>query len=215
MVDDKAKSPDGVEKCSAVTIGSRNITGSGVGTNDFALPPGIAMQLKPGQQLILNLHLFNTTDKAIQGVSGTLVKLSQDDQIKSYAEGLLAGPINLAIPARARTTQSGVCTVDHDSTIFAVIPHMHQLGVHLKAVAHSSSMGEVMLSDRPYDFESQTVYPLAQEIPMKKGDTIAVDCTYENTTNTSVVFGESSLDEMWFAGIYRYPAGTGSFICTL
>jgi hypothetical protein len=41
---------------------------------------------------------------------------------------------------------------------------MHQLGVHLKAVAHSSSMGEVMLSDRPYD---------------------------------------------------RYPAGTGSFICTL
>ena len=101
----------------------------------------------------------------------------------------------------------------HDSTLFAVSPHMHQLGIHLKAVAHSSMAGEVVLMDKPYSFDEQLVYPLDKEVPMKKGDTVHVECTYQNTTNKPVMFGESSLSEMCFAGVYRYHAGAPGFVC--
>jgi hypothetical protein len=215
MVNETASKPDGVEKCSAATVGTRNITGSGVGTNDFMLPTGVATKLKKGQQLILNLHLFNVTDKPITGISGTLVKTSLDADVKQFAEGILAGPITLSIPPGGPSVQSGTCTLERDVTIFGVIPHMHQLGTHLKAVAHSSVMGHVVLSDRPYDFDTQIVYPLQQEVQMKVGDTIDVDCTYQNTTPNAVSFGESSLDEMCFAGVYQYPAGSDGFICVL
>lgn len=212
MVSDMAAGADGMSKCGAGTTGTRNIAGSGVGTADFTMPSGVGIELKQGQQLLLNLHLFNVTDKPITGQSGTLMKVLAASEVKQLAEGVLAGTLNLNIPAGA-STQTGTCTIDHDVTIFGVGPHMHQLGVHLKAVAHSSVMGDVVLSDRPYDFESQIIYPLTPEIPMKAGDKITVECGYMNTTGKTVMFGESTLEEMCFAGTYRYPAGKGSFMC--
>jgi len=121
----------------------------------------------------------------------------------------------LAIPVGGPTVQSGLCTMTHDATLFAVAPHMHQLGVHFKAVAHSSLMGEVVLSDRPYNFDAQINSPLTPGVQMKAGDTVSIECTYQNTTGHEVTFGESSLSEICFAGLYRYPAGDGSSICLL
>ncbi|HKP59019.1 MAG TPA: hypothetical protein VJV78_19995 [Polyangiales bacterium] len=210
---DNPTDPDGSAPCTAGTNGKKSITGSGVGSNDLNMPAGVAMEVKAGQQLLLNLHLFNVTDKPITGTSGTLFKPMAVADVKQYAEGVLAGQINLSIPVGGPTMQSGDCTMTHDSTLFAVSPHMHQLGVHLKAVAKSSTAGEVVLMDKPYSFDEQLVYPLDKEVPMKKGDIVHVECTYQNTTNKPVMFGESSLSEMCFAGVYRYPAGAPGFVC--
>jgi Copper type II ascorbate-dependent monooxygenase, C-terminal domain len=210
---DNPSEADGSMPCGSGTNGRRSITGSGVGSNDLSMPEGVAMQVKAGQQLLLNLHLFNVTDKPIKGTSGTLFKPVAESAVKQYAEGILAGQTNLSIPVGGPTKQSGECTTTHDTAIFAVSPHMHQLGVHLKAVAHSSMAGEVVLIDSPYSFDEQLVYPLKSEVPMKKGDKIHVECTFQNTTDKPVKFGESSLAEMCFAGIYRYPAGDPGFVC--
>ena len=37
------------------------------------------------------------------------------------------------------------------------------------------------------------------------GDKIATTCTYDNTTNHVVGFGQSSTDEMCFSILMRYP----------
>jgi len=212
MVSDTPAGPDGMSKCGAGTSGSRNIAGSGVGTSDFIMPTGVGIQLKKGQQLLLNLHLFNVSEKPITGQSGTLIKVLSGSEVKQYAEGVLAGTVSLNITP-GMSKQTGTCTIDHDVTLFGAGPHMHQMGVHLKAVAHSSVMGEVVLNDKPYDFETQIIYPLTPEVPMKKGDTITVECTFMNPTGNTVKFGESTLEEMCFLGTYRYPAGNGSFMC--
>jgi hypothetical protein len=210
---DKANAPDGSAPCSSGTNGPRSITGSGVGTNEWSLPAGVVMQLEPGTQLLLNLHLFNVTEKPITGVSGMHMKVIPDAEVKHLAEGILAGPTSLNIPVGGPSKVSGGCTMSHDVNLFAVSPHMHQLGVYLKAVAHSSVMGDVVLSDAPYSFEEQIVISLPREVPMKKGDKISVECTFQNTTDKPVTFGESTLSEMCFTGVYRYPAGTTSFSC--
>jgi hypothetical protein len=96
--------------------------------------------------------------------------------------------------------------------VFAVAPHMHQLGVHLKAVANRAGGEPVTLYDGPYDFNEQRQFT-ANQLGLKVGDTISVECTYQNDTQRTVSFGESSLDEMCFIGLYRYPVAGEGLIC--
>jgi hypothetical protein len=212
IADDTAN-PDGVGECGSNTNGTRNVLGTGVGPSELKMPAGVGMVLKAGEQLLLNLHLFNTSDQPLTGLSGSIVRLIAQSDVKHLAEEAMAGPVMLDIPVGGPTKQMGECTISHDSNIFAVGPHMHQLGIHLKAVAHSSEMGEVLLYDGAYDFDNQILFYLPQEVRMKKGDKVKVECTYQNDTDQPVKFGNSSQSEMCFAGLFRYPEGQMNFIC--
>jgi hypothetical protein len=213
-LDDNSAEPDGITTCTAQTNAARAISASGVATNAIMLPDGVGMHLRAGQQLLLNLHLFNVSEQTISGTSGTLIKIMDEADVEQTAEAILAGTLKLDIPVGGPTVQTGQCTFMQDATVFAVGAHMHQLGIHLKATAKSSIDGEVVLHNGDYTFDEQTIYPTAQEVRMKAGDTIQVDCTYQNTTNKTVNFGDSSLAEMCFAALFRYPASDQpSFIC--
>jgi hypothetical protein len=128
--------PDGVSTCSAGDNGHTTLLGSGVGENYSAgpLPDGVAYKVAKGSQLNLNLHLFNVSDAVLKGKSGTRVRTTTADEVTQFAETMLAGPVSLAIPM-GTSTSTGKCTLKSDTTVFAVSPHMHQLGVHLKAIA--------------------------------------------------------------------------------
>ena len=212
-VADDAFAPDGAFECDALTGGIHSVTAAGVGSNDVEMPEGIGMELKTGQQLVLNLHLVNPNDTPLRGQSGILMRLMAADTVEHRAESLMAGTIKLELPAKETTTQRGTCTMAGETTLFAVVPHMHALGVHLKVVAHSSVMGDVVLTDRPYEFGSQLTYPLDERVPMKKGDKVDVDCTFANPNDHMVKFGNGSADEMCYAGLYRYPALGDIYVC--
>ena len=203
--------PDGVAPCSAAEIGRVSITGAGVGTQPSYLPDGVAMFVPAGSQLLLNLHLFNTSDQVLTGRSGTLGRPVDPSKVEQIAEGVSAGPLTLSIPP-GRSTHSGTCTFDHDATIYRVLPHMHQTGAHMKVVAHSSERGPVVLHDAPYDFYDQLAYRV-DLLPMKQGDQIHIECTYENHTGRTLAWGESSNDEMCIAGLGRFPRGDGGPAC--
>jgi hypothetical protein len=204
--------PDGVTACAGGDISGHQVYGSGVGTESSALPDGIAMQVRAGEQLVLNLHLFNTHDTALSGISGVMVRPMAADQVKQIGEGVLAGPVAFNIPS-GLVTKNGKCTFSHDATLFSVQPHMHQLGVHMKVVAKRAAADSVTLFDDDYNFDSQQRFGVPM-VAMKKGDTVQIECTYQNDTKHSVSWGQSSLDEMCFAGLGRFPAAAdSSYLC--
>ncbi len=51
-------------------------------------------------------------------------------------------------------------------------------------------------------------------VSLKAGERVEVECSYENPGAEPVPFGDSSLDEMCFAGLYRYPRGEGGMVCS-
>ena len=59
-------------------------------------------------------------------------------------------------------------------------------------------------------FGYQKNYPLDPPVTVAAGESVLVECTYENPTSFPVTFGDSSKAEMCFAGLYRYPALTGT-----
>lgn len=201
----KPNGPDGVVECDISEVGPRNVFGGAVGTGGGILPDGLAMKLDRGSQIIFNLHLFNVSDAPLSGLSGTRVELTTPDKVKVLADGVAAGPLKLTVPP-GRSVQTGVCTVDHDYTVFSVMPHMHQMGAYMRVVAHRAQGGDVVLHDGPFDFDNQLSHKL-DPLDLKKGDSVSIECTYANTTGRTLHFGESSNDEMCIAGLARYPAG--------
>jgi hypothetical protein len=206
----EATGPDGDFDCSAGTNDDAMLFASGVGTDQFTFPPGVAVKITAGQQLLLNVHLFNASDATLTNSSGTEVRLVPVSEVQNEAEMIFAGQVLLSIPPSGNPEKaSGYCQMSADATILNVWPHMHTLGTHMKVDINGSNV----IHDAAYDFNEQTNYPVTETV--NQGDRVNVECTYINNTGSTVEFGDGTMDEMCFAGFYRYPAQyTGSIFCT-
>ena len=203
---------DGITTCNAGTNYDVNVFGSGVGTNALDLPDGIGVKLPAGQQLLLNLHLYNLTDGNLAGTSGTeFIAIAQAD-VDQEAEAIMFSKFNLII-GTGISTKTGSCNFTGEGDILSVGPHMHQLGTHMKVVAHSSTDGNITIHDGDYSFDEQVSKLLSPKVHMMQGDALEVFCTYNNTTGGTVYFGDSSEAEMCIAGIYRAPALYDGIFC--
>jgi hypothetical protein len=187
--------------------------GTGVGSSALALPEGVVARVRAGEQLVLALHLFNTTTAPLQGTSGVrvLAVAPSAEQIEAEAISVLTQDVSLP-PGRETVTRAG-CTFTHESTIFALHPHMHVLGTHMKIIARKGSTTNV-IHDARFDFGEQTIYPIAPLV-LAPGDRLELECTHSNTTASVVSYGANSTAEMCAAGVYRYPASSsGSYFCS-
>jgi hypothetical protein len=200
---------DGKSGCEMGTLGPDLIYASGAGTKALMLPEGVAFKLPAGYALFLGLHVYNATTAPLAGTSGIEILRTAKENVVHEADMLLAGPLGFSIqPGRSTITHE--CTLGADQTAFAIFPHMHQMGVHLKTTAMVSG-SPLVIHDGEYKFQEQYQLPIPPVV-LKQGDKIATECTYQNDTGKPVSFGESSDTEMCFSVLFRYPA-TGSKFC--
>ena len=109
-------------------------------------------------------------------------------------------------PVAARATAGVDLPV---ATLFSVFPHMHLLGrsiaVHVRRGATSPST----LIDIPvWDFGWQGAYQFEQPVALAAGDTLSVDCAYNNDGQarpSEVRYGPGASDEMCLAYLYMAP----------
>ncbi len=196
--------PDGTVDCQS-TLVKPAIYASGVGTQPLQLPTGIAIHLVPGQQLLLNLHLFNATDNMLSGTSGIRVITLDPSAVQHEAGVVLAGKAAGLDVEPGATTQTGTCTTNAGSTVIAAAPHMHLLGTHLSAVYTPPSGAPTTLLDQDYSFDQQRYQLMSPMLTTVANGKLTVTCSYFNPTGTPVYFGESTTDEMCFALTMVYP----------
>jgi sugar lactone lactonase YvrE len=197
---------DGVEICTGGDVGAQMLMGAGVGTDPVEFPDGVALKIAAGKQMILNLHLYNSSSKPIAGTSGVEIATVDPADVAQEAQLMLAGTVTLNIPP-GRSTQVGTCTLPTDVNVFSVLPHMHKRGAHLVGRAIPVDGSEpTTLTDGDYSFEDQVFVPVTPTVALEHGSKIEVACTYENTGSTAIGFGQSSDAEMCFLGTYLYPA---------
>ena len=203
--------PDGVSPCTGTTVFRVSAYGGGRGVLPLKFPQGIARKIPKGSQLLLNIHLFNGYGEDLTGTSGVRALTIPESEVIELAEHVATGTQYLQLPARQTTTQIGHCTMTSDVTLIAVAPHMHRLGVHQKVFAETAA-GEITLLDTPFDLDSQSYRPL-DSVKLARGERVRVECTYNNTTDETITYGDSALDEMCTAAVYRYPADNSLFFC--
>lgn len=209
---------DGEWNCSAGSLDFQMLFASGVGTNELAFPDGVAIRVPAGYHATLNLHLFDATDHALNGETAIYVKTAPTAPDAAHlAEMVFSGTFNISVPSDNQMhTADGGCTLGADYNLLALWPHMHQTGVHqLVTLTPSGSSTPTTLLDKDYSFFEQKNWPQVPAIQVHAGDKLWTTCSYKNNTGNAEMFGESSLDEMCFTGLYRYPAtGDNLFSCT-
>lgn len=189
------------------------IYASGVGTNALEFPTGTGLKLTAGTLIGLQLHVFNTSDAPLSGSSGVEVLEVDPSTVVDEVDLVLAGPRDLALPPNAVSTEVGTCTATQRQSVFALFPHMHQLGTHFKTTLTTAGTPRV-IHDAPYSFDEQAFLRLEPTV-LEPGDTITTECTWRNTTGQTITYGESSTTEMCYSIMLRYPSSdTDQAFCT-
>jgi Copper type II ascorbate-dependent monooxygenase, C-terminal domain len=206
-----ASGTDGDYDCNAGNLDLNMLFASGVGTDEMAFPDGVGIKVPAGQHVNLNLHLFDATDHALDGTTEIWVKTVPS--VTQEAEMVFSGTFSIDIPSdNVPHTADGGCTLSADQYLVALWPHEHQTGIHQKVTLTPSGGAEQVLLDKDYSFSEQKNYPWTTPVAAHAGDTLWTTCTYQNDTGMTEMFGDSSLDEMCFTGIYRYPKQAGSYL---
>lgn len=193
--------------CGVQTVDYHMLYASGVGTDDLVFPDGVGVFVPAGTFLHLNLHLFNSGEAEITGDSAVMIKRLPAAP-PTLADMTFAGDMALNIPADSvGHVEEGGCTLSRDYTVLALWPHMHQLATHQTIeIIRDGTTTPVVLLDEDYSFSNQTNWLQDPPLAFNAGDRVNVRCTYDNPTGSDVHWGDSSTEEMCFAGLYRYPA---------
>jgi hypothetical protein len=205
--------PDRVFPCGPGTLSDAMIFASGIGTGDLVFPEGVAIRVPAGKQLLLNLHLLNASSSSLSGTSSTLIRTLAADEVVDEAEVVFAGTANFSLPPNAPASATGSCVFEREATLLNVWPHMHQYGRHM-VIEHHAAGGVTTLHDAPFAFGEQRNHPIEPTV-VHAGERIDVSCDWRNTSSETIGYGESSSDEMCFAGLYRYPAFSRNLYCDL
>jgi len=196
-------SPGDGGDCTVGRLGPETIYAAGPGTGEIHMPPGVALKLQQGQLLDLNLHVYNATWQPLRGVSGIEVLRANPEAVAHQAGFVLVGPDRISLPPKQRTTIAQTCSVVSEQTVFALIPLMHKFGVSFKTTVTRAGESTV-LYDGAFQFEEQTQLSL-ETIALRVGDTISVECTYDNPTYGFITKGHVG-GEICYSALLRFPS---------
>jgi mono/diheme cytochrome c family protein len=185
------------------------ITGWAPGGDNMELPPEAGFPAKKGTtHYVLQLHYNNA--KALEGetdASGydfcTTDKLRDND-----AGSLVFGSMAFAIPPRS--TKKIKCDYVLPAQfkgvkIIQTWPHMHEFGTSLSTehVPAGGGAPKTIVSQPNFSFADQHSYPASTNVaPL---DIIRTRCTWKNTSDKTITWGEGTGDEMCFNFTSYYP----------
>jgi hypothetical protein len=92
-------------------------------------------------------------------------------------------------------------------TFFGAAPHMHKRGMAISTerIPGGNGAPDPIFSQKPFVFENQETIHVDNK-KVTPGDVMRTRCTWKNTDDTSVHFGEGTADEMCFNFLAYYPA---------
>ncbi|MCC6649242.1 MAG: hypothetical protein IT374_27190 [Polyangiaceae bacterium] len=209
---DKTESPK-PHKCKDIfPIDWKAIYAWAPGGPPFVMPEeaGLPMQEGGPTHLVVQVHYSNLKHEAGH-VDRTGVDLCTTDAPRKYdADILWVGGFDFAVPPHKTATVE--CKFDWGQNwtkylplqVVQSWPHMHQLGRKLTTDLVRADGSQTPLGHAdPFSFFDQAAYPV--DVTVSNGDKFVTRCTWENTTDKTVTWGEETSQEMCFNLLTYYP----------
>jgi hypothetical protein len=206
------------EQKSVKSITDYNVLGMwSTGAPPFTSPEGTAFLVKPGDQIMLDMHYKTTGKPEVEQTQVGLYFLKEPPKDEMSLLTVASGDIYLQPGETSRVYT--IKKVKKDTTIYAVWPHMHFLGRTFKAwVKYPSGFSKPLVCINDWDPDWQIVYYLRTPMKVPAGSKIYLTGTYDNTPANPrnpngkpkvVESGPSSKDEMLLLDIYVVNAKNG------
>jgi hypothetical protein len=187
----------------------------GSGATAFPSPTGI--HLDAGTQVVMQIHYNLLTTKHVMDrtKADLFFAATPIPLIKRAAIAAVAQPV-FTVPAGTKSqTVTADLPITSNYDLWGVVPHMHVHGVKIDVAIHRADGSSTCAVDIPaWNFHWQQFYYYQQAVKVKKGDTIHLECTYDNSAaNQPVIngvqqppaalhWGEKTTDEMCLNYLY-------------
>lgn len=185
-----------------------NLTFWAPGATGDSFPEDVGLYMPKGEASMgLDMHYYNkNNDKPAYDRSGLELCVTRKNRRPKTATlyGLFG---NATVPPKQRVENSTSCTVQGELHLIGVTPHMHHMGRRGYLSLQRGGTGPIeVLHDGPFSFEEQTIKPIEDTL-IQEGDVLTTKCTFENTSDRMVTFGEGTDDEMCINWVRYYPKG--------
>lgn len=188
----------------------------------LTLPDRVAYTFAPNQMIRIEMHFINSTDAPLEVSATSEFYAVPESEIDHEANILFIGTPDIDIPAGAMMDVQTYFTPSRASLdlagakFFAITGHTHKHGLNV-TVSTSTSVGGPRTSvyaPAPFEWSEPetTVHRPEFSVPDGLQAGFDIKCSYHNTSNERVGFGESANDEMCFFWAYYYPS-KGSHVC--
>ncbi len=184
----------------------------------LTLPPGVAFSIDANQMLRLEMHYINASPvPRIVTAKSTLVPISDDD-FKDEASFLFIGNPDINIPPKSQAKLGPTFFVVPEELAgvkyFAMTGHEHELGTNVQVAAATSANdpGRMVYDVPNWSWSEPKTEVFSEPFTLPNGGGFRFTCTWNNTTDHTVRFGESANAEMCFFWAYYYPS-QGARVC--
>lgn len=190
--------PPGHHKCIDAEMAEwRQVGAAGNAKGDgvIDLPPGIAVKIPAGQQIVVQTHYINATAAPREVEDEITVHLLPKEEVKRFAQGFAVVDGTFEIPPQAADfKRASTCTLKRDLELVMVLGHMHELGQHYK-LEHLDANGQLIdtVLDQAWEASFSSHPPTSRWTPDKpyklaKGEKLRQTCTWTNTGSEKVLF---------------------------
>jgi hypothetical protein len=185
-------------------FGGQFLVGYAPGTVPDMLEPGQARLIKAGSDLVLQMHYTAKGEEQTERSKVGIVFAKEPPAQRVIT--LAAMDTKFVIPPGAANHKvSSELTLQRETTLTALIPHMHLRGKAFEyRVVYPTGETQELLRVPRYDFNWQLTYVPQKPLVLPKGSRIACTAWFDNSPNnphnpdpaSEVRFGEQSWEEM-------------------
>jgi hypothetical protein len=161
------------------------------------------------QRFVVQAHVIRTASGAAGAASVTLVP-SPSTPTHVAAWMSTGAPVPAIRPHTVESSTSS-CVLAADIHFVQVWPHMHQIGSEISAaLVDGSGAAHSIVDVTPWSFAAQRTYVGSWDATA--GESIEVECKWENATDAYVLPGLKSSDEMCTFSILAWPAENARWV---
>ena len=173
-------------------------------------PNGVAIKLEPNQMVRIEAHFLNYFPEDIIAHADVTFETIEEEDVVAEANMLFYGTPDFEVKANTVTqTPWNRLTQWSGTNVFALTGHTHKLGTNVEVYKTSGDEDdgdEIYPLDEQFDWAEAPVIQYDPPLSFSEGEGFRYRCSWDNPTDQTVGFGESSNQEMCFFWAYYYPS---------
>lgn len=167
--------------------------GGPAGTLEEYIPEGVAFRVEAGRQLMIQTHWINTTTEPIDGQAAFNLRVEPPSADRQLAQLFSWVATEIEIPPNSQGSARTDCVVQQEMKFYRIVGHAHEHGSRVRLSYTPAGGTPTTFYDEAweyyYTFDPPKIEMNAEEaMIVRPGDTLSVDCDYDNTTGETLTF---------------------------
>jgi hypothetical protein len=170
----------------------------------ISYPDGVAALVPGAQGIRVQVHYLNASPNTINPTVKVIFHIAKKGTVTQHAGVFFMLNADVTTPPMSMRTVTKSCPIPFAANLIYATGHMHQHATNFTATTNGTMFYQTS------DWSQAPTRTLAPPIAVTANQMITWSCTFDNKTNSTLVFGESAqTNEMCILSGQYYPVPAG------